>query len=283
MTDHSSPVDGSTRGGRIQLQRWRTGPTPCPSQRRADRLTPPRPALQPQRTRATYVELLRLEILGLDQLLISTRGPLGHRRVRWEPRAGVSVHRCPGQPLAGHRNTGGIPISDPTAGLLITQPLRHHPQRGELSRRDPQIGSRNPRNIRSRHVHIARVARPDDISKRTTNHHRQVKRQNPAATAEICAQGRAGQAPQRTPPAAGTVAGPELRLGRPSPQRAIGKTSCAPLPGPLRSHKIFSRCPSVASLHDHCTALLRRRGARRPPHGASNRTPIPPPAKETNR
>jgi hypothetical protein len=38
--------------------------------------------------------------------------------------------------------------------------------------------------------------------------------QNPA-TAEICAQGRAGQAPQRTPPAAGTVTGPELRIGRP--------------------------------------------------------------------
>lgn len=283
MTDYSSPVDGSTRGGRIQLQRWRTGPTPCPPQRCTDRLTPPRPALQPHRTRATHVELLRLQILSLDRLLISTRGPLRHRRVRWEPRAGVSAHRCPSQPLASHRHARGIPICEPTAGLLIAQPLRRHPQRSELSQRDPQISRRNPRDIRSRHIHIPQGRTPGRHSKRTTNHHRQVKRLNRAATAEICAQGRAGQALQRTRLRRARLLAPSFASAAPHHKGPSAKHLVRPSRGRCAHTRSFPAVPwwrASTTMHRALTAAGSPPPASR---GQQPHKPITPPAKETNR
>jgi len=197
MTDCSSPVEGSTRGGRVQLQRWRTRPSPCPSQRCTDRLAPAGPLLQPDRARAAHVELLCLQVLRLDQLLVSPRGSLHHRRVRWE-HGPVPVRTVA---PASHSQVTATP-----AAYQSVTPRRvcssHNRSAVTHSAANSPDGIRKlPRGTRAMSAADTstspRVARSADTSKRRTNQHSpiQAQRRNPTTTAMICAQGRAGHAP----------------------------------------------------------------------------------------
>ena len=143
----------------VERQRRGAGACPRPPQRRAHRLDPAQPLPQPCRARLAGSQLLRRQILRLDQLLEGEAGPLSHRSVGHR---GTPVEGRPpavGDPAAGLRHTEGVPI-------MRHVPLCGGPDRGEVRPRDPDIAGRHAGDVPRRHLHSTRVARKTDDSQR---------------------------------------------------------------------------------------------------------------------
>ena len=223
---HTPSLSASDSAGRgpIDTQRHRPRTAPRPAQRRANPFTPPGAALQPVRARTTHIELLRLQILGLDQFLERQIRPPGDRRPRGMPRPTRWPHRGPSQPPAGERHPGRVPIVD-------TQPFSRPPHRGELRPRHPHIPPRNPRDIRLRHIH---------------NQHSDTPPRQPAPSQEHAqagggrSVGRSGPRGPRTP--SGAACG---GASSPSPDRPMISTAgtappgrtCAGTPSPTQNRR----------------------------------------------
>ena len=81
---------------------------PRPPQRRPDALAPSRPVLD--EVGPADVELLRRQVLGLDQLLVGASPPTGRRRRSQSAPARLVLHDRPGQPPARHRDRRRVPV-----------------------------------------------------------------------------------------------------------------------------------------------------------------------------
>ena len=120
-------------------QRWRRRAPPRPPQRRHGC-----PRHQPGRcsheVRPADVELLRGEVLRLDQLLVGADAAGRSPAMRGLRAAGArSCTTAPASHSAGHGDAAGVPVGDAAPVLLAVEPLRRGPERAELRPRHPEV------------------------------------------------------------------------------------------------------------------------------------------------
>ena len=97
--------------------------------------------------RTCEIESLSGEVLGLDQLLVGASAALGRRRVRQLPPTGLIGHDRACKPPAGHNDTAGEPVRDPSRGLAGGLSFGRDPDHPELSPRHPDVLHRYPRQV----------------------------------------------------------------------------------------------------------------------------------------
>ena len=134
----ASSRDGSaSRNGAGRRDGPRALAAPRPPQRRPDALTPPR--LMLHQIGPSDVELLRGQVLRLDQLLDRPHLPPCRRRRCGRPTAHLVLNHCPGQPPARHRHPSREPVRIGAPGLRAVEPLCVSPHRAELVQRHAEV------------------------------------------------------------------------------------------------------------------------------------------------
>ena len=167
----------------------RTLVPPRPPQRRPDALAPPRPVLD--QIGPADVELLRGQVLRLDQLLVGADRADGSPAT--EPAthgAGLVLHHRAGQPPAGHRDPGRVPVRIGRArlGSPLSRSASTHsaPNSARGTRRFP-TGTRGEQRLR--HLHASQ----GDTRHRRNPAPEQVDRAARMPDGWLRAQGRAGR------------------------------------------------------------------------------------------
>ena len=186
----AEPVTRSAgqRAAGVGRERARALVPPRPPQRRPDALAPPR--LMLDEIRPADVELLRRQVLRLDQLLVGASTAAASpatepatRRPVWSCTTAPASHRHVTATAAGYQSGSAPP------GLLAVEPLRLDPQRAELRPRHAEVPDRHAGEQRLRHLH----APQGDTSHRRNRSTRAGHRAAGVVGGRLCPQGRAGR------------------------------------------------------------------------------------------